>query len=150
MRNAKLSDMKNKFRKVYYGRAMDGMKEKEMASEYNMIDMRLKENAMELVNPFTRQHKSYIQDKHNGKLVAQDNWKKMNEADCVIINLSIRVHLYIGCIDEMVNANQKGCFVIVIVGEAGADKHYYTHMRADLIVKTIDEAFAFFSSRFVS
>lgn len=140
---ANLSNKRTLLKSIYYGRAMDGLSEEDIIAEYAMISKRLNENGMNLVNPFTGKHLSYAIDKSSGRIVARDNWSDMDKSDCVVINLSIKGHLYIGCIDEIVVASQKGRFVIVITGDAGADKHYYLHFRADKIVKTIDDALEF-------
>ena len=145
--NINLSDVNSKLHKIYYARAMDCLNDEEIILEYDIVGKRLKENGMLLVNPFFARNASLALNKNSGKLIAQDNWRSMDEADCVVINLSKKGHMYIGCIDEMVNADMRGHFVIVIVGEAGADKHYYTHMRSDLIVKTLEDALSFLVQR---
>jgi diadenosine tetraphosphate (Ap4A) HIT family hydrolase len=138
-----LSDANVLLKNIYYGRAMDERDEDEIFSEYDVVSKRLKENGMILVNPFNGKPNTYVIDKESGQKVAKENWENMEDADCVIINLSIRGHFYFGCMDEIITAKQKGRFVILIVGDAGADKHHYAHFRSDLIVKTIDEALKF-------
>jgi diadenosine tetraphosphate (Ap4A) HIT family hydrolase len=125
---------------VYYCRAMDGLEKNEIINEYHMIKKRLKEKNIRLVNMYVDNHYSLDKNKENAMFILHENSKGIDAADCVIVNLSIKNHLYIGCIDEMIAANEKGRFVIVVAGDAGADNHFYTHLRSDLIVNTIDEA----------
>jgi anaerobic glycerol-3-phosphate dehydrogenase len=81
-----------------------------------------------------------VVNKKNISEIVRENMNLLENSDCVIVDLSIKNHLYIGCIDEMVCANHKKIFVIVICGDSGAEKHLYTNYRANKIVKNLDEA----------
>lgn len=127
---------------VYYCRAMDGLDVNEIENEYDYIQKKLSENGRILVNPFSKtEHKSLKLNKTNSAIVVAENINGISKSDCVIVNLSIKNHLYVGCIAEMVHAKEKGCYVIVIVGESGAEKHFHTMHYADKICKTLEELF---------
>lgn len=55
--------------------------------------------------------------------------------------MSIKNHLYVGCIAEMIYAKEKGCYVIVITGDTGVEKHFHTLYHADKIYHDMDELF---------
>ena len=139
-KSLKSTDYRLKY--VYYCRAMDGLDADEIEKEYDFVEKRLSENGRILVNPYSKTDHKYLKlNKTNSSLVVEDNLDGISKSDCVIVNLSIKNHLYIGCIAEMVYAREKGCYVIVITGDSGAEKHFHTIYHADKIYKTLDELF---------
>lgn len=127
---------------IYYCRAMDGLNDDEIEAEYNYVQKRLAEVGRVLINPFSKdEHRSLKLNKINSELIVKENIKGISKADCVIVNLSIKNHLYVGCIAEMVYAKEKGCYVIVITGNTGVENHFYTIYHADKIYHDIDELF---------
>jgi diadenosine tetraphosphate (Ap4A) HIT family hydrolase/nucleoside 2-deoxyribosyltransferase len=146
LKGTELSKNSPVIKKVYYCRAMDGLEKDEIINEFHIIEERLKEKNIRLINIYEDNHNSLNKNKENAMLIMHENSKGIDAADCVIVNLSIKNHLYIGCIDEMIVAKERGRFVIVIAGDAGADNHFYTYLRSDLIVKTIDEAIDYLAS----
>ena len=143
LRSFRYTDNYLSFNSVYYCRAMDGLNDVEIKSEYDTVGKLLAENGLTLVNPYNHHPESNLSEKEIGALLASENSEGINKSDCVIVNLSIKGHPYMGCIDEMINANMKGKYVITIVGDSGYEKKRYTHFRSDKIVKTVDEAFDF-------
>lgn len=143
LRNANLSNLEHDIKNVYYCSAMDGLSLGEISTKYHSMKQRLEENNMTLINSYEKQATSQIINKESGSSIVSENLKFLNKADYVIVDLSIPNRLYIGCIDEMITAHQKGIFVIVVKGYSVADKHFYTHFRSDKIVKTLDEAIHF-------
>ena len=130
-----------KFKYVYYCRAMDGLPTEEILKEYRSVEEALRKNGRVLVNPFEKDSHSLEMNKDNANMIIHENMKNISRSDCVIVNLSIPNHFYVGCIGEMTHAKMKGCFVITVVGDSGADKHFYTLHCSDVVVKTLDEAF---------
>ncbi|MBQ3418184.1 MAG: nucleoside 2-deoxyribosyltransferase [Ruminococcus sp.] len=126
---------------VYYCRAMDGFNPDEIDNEYKYIEEKLKEQGRVLVNPSTKTEHNLKMNKTNSKLVVEENLNGISKADCVIVNLSRKNHLYVGCIAEMVYAKERGCYIIVVVGDSGADNHFYTIYHADKIYKKLDDVF---------
>ncbi len=139
-KSIKSTDYRLKY--VYYCRAMDGLDTDEIEKEYNYVQEKLSDKGRILVNPFSKtEHRNLKLNKTNSELVVADNLDGISKSDCVIVNLSIKDHLYIGCIAEMVYAKEKGCYVIVISGDSGADKHFHTIYHADKIYNSLDELF---------
>lgn len=127
---------------VYYCRAMDGLDTVAIEKEYNYVQQRLLEQGRVLVNPYVKsEHRRLKFNKINSELIVTENLRGMSKADCVIVNLSMKGHTYVGCIAEMVYAKEKGCYVIVISGDTGVEKHFYTIYHADKIVRNLDELF---------
>lgn len=137
-RTIKTGDYRLKY--IYYCRAMDGLDVDEIEKEYNYVQSKLALQGRILVNPFAKaEHKTLSLNKVNSELVVSENLKGISKADCVIVNLSIKNHLYVGCIAEMIYAKEKGCYVIVITGDTGVEKHFYTIYHADKICHNLDE-----------
>lgn len=135
-----------KITKVYYCRAVDGFPYEYIRKKYNEIDAICKSNNLLLLNNDKAFLPYSIIDKQTSLSIVENNMKLLEEADCVIVDLSFKNHLYVGCIDEMVCANQKGIFVIVICGDSGVEKHFYTNYRADKIVKSFDDAISYINT----
>ena len=125
---------------VYYSRAMDGFHYEKIQQIYKNINNVLKENNLILLNDNQEFLPHSIIDEKSSSEIVENNMKLLEKADCVIVDLSIKNHSYIGCIDEMVCANLRNIFVIVICGESGVEKRPYTNYRANKIVKDFDEA----------
>jgi hypothetical protein len=117
---------------IYYSRAMDGFKFEEIKEIYKRTDKLLKENGLVLLN----NNQELLKD--SAEIIC-NNMRLLEQADCAIIDLSIKNHLYVGCIDEMVCANLKNIFVIVISGNSGVEKHLYANYRANKIVRNFED-----------
>jgi nucleoside 2-deoxyribosyltransferase len=120
---------------------MDGLSKNDIKEEYDYVEKTLKKLGIALTNPFSNE--TYDLDgfnKKNAKIIVEKNLSELFESDCVIINLTLPNHFYVGCIGEMIYAHINKKFVIAICGESGADKHYYTVHHCDLIVKDLKDA----------
>lgn len=139
--NFKVRDRRLKY--IYYCRAMDGLNPDDIEAEYKYIKNRLAENGRVLVNPYTSDNHYLLEiNEHNADIIVSGNLHDILRSDCVIVNLSIKNHTYVGCIAEMVYAKLKGCFVIVICGDSGVENHFHTLFHADKIYRSIDELFS--------
>ncbi len=132
---------------VYYCRAIDGMTQEEVRDEYLNMEYCLNNTDLILVNSVSKDtHTLYdATDKntfneYTADMIVTENLNNITKADCVLVNLTIKNHLYVGCIAEMVYAKLKGCFIIVVAGDSGADKYFYTLYHADVIVYSLEEA----------
>ena len=127
--------------KVYYCRAMDGLSSKEIRAEYEQVNILLARRGFELINAHNKdQHEVLPLNDENAIKVVEENLRELCGADCIIINFTIPKHLYVGCIGEMIYAKINRVKVIVIAGDSGVDKHFWTVYHADAIVKTLNEA----------
>ena len=126
---------------IYYCRAMDGFDQDEIDKEYKYVQEKLIEQGRVLVNPSSKTEHNLKINKTNSKLVVDENLNGISKSDCVIVNLSKKNHLYVGCIAEMVYAKERGCYIIVITGDSGADNHFYTIYHADKIYKKLEDVF---------
>ncbi|MCL2065536.1 MAG: nucleoside 2-deoxyribosyltransferase [Candidatus Cloacimonetes bacterium] len=125
---------------IYYSRAMDGLSGQEIEDEYRLVETKLAENGLILVNPFKQESSESLEvNKINSEIVIKENMINISQSDCVVVNLTKSNHLYVGCIAEMVYAKIKGCYVITVVGDAGAERHFYTHYHSDMVVKSLEE-----------
>jgi len=139
-RHFSIKDSRLKY--VYYCRAIDGLDHENIRQEYDYIQNKLAEQGRVLVNPYgDDEHNQLEINRHNSKLIVSENLVNMSKADCVIVNLSIKDHMYVGCIAEMVYAKLKGCYVIVIYGDSLVEKHFYTLYHSDKEYKTLEELF---------
>lgn len=137
-KSIKAGDYRLKY--IYYCRAMDGLDANDIEVEYDYVQKKLFEQGRVLVNPFGKiEHQSLKLNKINAELIVTENLKGISMADCVIVNLSKKNHLYVGCIAEMIYAKEKGCYVIVIAGDTGVENHFYTLFHADKIYYSLDE-----------
>lgn len=135
-----INNVDHRLKYVYYCRAMDGLDTVAIEEEYNYVQQRLSKQGRVLVNPYEKsEHKRLKLNKINSELIVAENLKGISIADCVIVNLSMKRHTYVGCIAEMVYAKEKGCYVIVIAGDTGVERHFYTIYHADKIVDNLDE-----------
>ncbi len=141
--------MENKLKYIYYCRAMDGMNHDEVRAEYMSIEQQLMENGLCLVNSISNDDHTLFDskckkmfNKENAQIIVSENLRNIAKADCVLVNLSMKNHLYVGCIAEMIYSKLKGCYTIVVAGDSGADKYYYTLHHADLIVNSVEDAIA--------
>ena len=129
-----------RIKNIFYCRAMDGFPYKEIKQIYNGINKRLKENDLILLNNKPLFLQQPVLDKGNSIEIVDSNEKLLENADCVIVDLSIKNHFYVGSIDEMVFAYNNNIFIIVISGDSGAEKRTYINRRANKIVNNFDEA----------
>jgi diadenosine tetraphosphate (Ap4A) HIT family hydrolase len=134
-----LRDTRMKY--VYYCCAMDGLETADIGDEYARIQNRLADQGRVLVNPFN-DHMTLELTENNADMIVKENLTNISKADCVVVNLSIKYHTYVGCIAEMVYAKLKGCYVIAVCGDSGVDKHFYTLHLADRICSSLDELFS--------
>ena len=127
--------------KVYYCRAMDGIKHSLISNEYTLACKLLNAKGHQLINDFSESsYERLPMTIENSKKVVDNNLTKLTESDIVIVNISIPNHSYIGCIGEMIYAKQMGLRVITIVGESGNDKHFWTLYHSDEIAYDLEEA----------
>lgn len=146
-KSIKVGDYRLKY--IYYCRAIDGLNINEVEAEYNYVQKKLAEQGRILVNPFSKvEHQLLKVNKVNSELIVTENIKGISKADCVIVNLSIKNHLYVGCIAEMIYAKERGCYVIVLTGDSGVENHFYTLYHADKICYDMDELFSLEDWRF--
>jgi nucleoside 2-deoxyribosyltransferase len=121
---------------------MDGLPPNEISKEFEEIQKRISSTGRILINPYeANDHRQLTLNKDNAYLIVEDNKRNISQSDCVIVNLSIENHQYVGCIGEMIYAKNKGCFVIAVVGMSSYGKHAYTLAHADIIVKDMNQAF---------
>ena len=126
---------------VYYCRAMDGLAEDAVRAEYGYLNALLTKRGFRLVNAHNHERYEMLPLNHNNAVkVVEENLDELKASDYVIINFSIPNHLYVGCIGEMIYAKISNKRVIVIAGDSGVDKHFWTLYHADALVKTLDEA----------
>jgi glycerol-3-phosphate dehydrogenase (NAD(P)+) len=130
---------------VFYCRAMDGFHYEEIKQIYNDLNKKLKENNLILLNSKPHFLQQSIVNKKNSVIIVDSNEEFLEKADCVIVDLSIKNHFYVGCIDEMVCAYKRNIFVIVISGDSGAEERFYINRRANKIVKNFDGAIEYIS-----
>lgn len=129
------SDYRLKY--VYYCRAMDGLNTEEIEYEYKKIQFELEKQGRILVNPFDKdEHNKLKLNKSNAEFIVTSNIEGIQKADCVIVDISLKNHLYVGCIGEMIFAKQNNKFVIIISGETGIENHFYSLYCADKIIKS--------------
>jgi len=144
--NANFSDSTPALKNIYYARGMDGLDKKEVEADYNFVDQKLRENGMFLVNHFSNKHHQHLEvNKVNAKIILQDNLHDINRADCLLVDLSIKNRMYVGCINEIHFADERGLYVILITGDNDVvEKSFsYNQMRVDKFVKNFEEALAF-------
>lgn len=135
-----------KIKNVYYSRAVDGFQHDIIKESYKNIGNILKNNNLVLLNNI---HAFFSNSQNQRKPlleIVHQNMQILEKADCAIIDLSIKDHLYIGCIDEMVCAHQSYIYVIVICGNSGAENRLYVKHRANKIVNDINEAIDFINT----
>lgn len=129
--------------KIYYCRAMDGIDNNIISQEYTYVRAQINAKGHCLINDFNVDSYEILAiTEENSKKVVHSNISDIAKSDIVIVNLSIRNHSYIGCVGEMIYAKQMGIRVIVIVGESGNDKHFWTLYHSDCITNSLDEAIA--------
>jgi len=131
---------------IFYCRAMDGFPYEEIKQTYNNINKRLKENNLVLLNNNPHFLQQSVVNKESSVEIVDSNEIFLEKADCVIVDLSIKNHFYVGCIDEMVCAYKRNIFVIVISGDSGAEERFYVNRRANKIVKHFDEAIEYINT----
>ena len=123
----------------------------EIQEEYRNVESILRNNGQALVNTYELEGHNLLEiNKENAEIVGYENLKNISQSDCVIVNLSIPNHLYVGCIGEMVCAKIKGCFVITVVGDSSASKRMWTLLNSDIVVKTLDEACDFIKGEIIN
>lgn len=129
--------------KIYYCRAMDGIDNNIISQEYTYVRAQINAKGHCLINDFNVDSYEILAiTEENSKKVVHSNISDIAKSDIVIVNLSIPNHSYIGCVGEMIYAKQMGIRVIVIVGESGNDKHFWTLYHSDCITNSLDEAIA--------
>lgn len=127
--------------RVYYCRAMDGVNNNIISKEYMLVKNLLYKKGHQLINDFNENNYERLPVTYeNAQKVVDDNLSKLSQSEVVIVNISIVNHSYIGCIGEMIYAKQKGLQVIVVVGDSGNEKHFWTLYHSDNIVKELEEA----------
>lgn len=129
--------------KIYYCRAMDGIDNNTISQEYTYVRVQINAKGHCLINDFNvDSYETLAITKEHSKKVVHGNISDIAKSDIVIVNLSMPNHSYIGCVGEMIYAKQMGIRVIVIVGESGNDKHFWTLYHSDCITYSLDEAIA--------
>jgi len=138
--NANLTVQKKSTNKIYYCSAMDGISIDEIAKEYAYIADVLTSYGMTLVNPFSMDCHTHERNKETAALILYENKNSIEKSDCVLVNFSRANHFYAGCHYEMYTAKRKGKYTIAIIGDSGAENHFYIHSQSDIIVKTFENA----------
>ncbi|MDR0919679.1 MAG: hypothetical protein LBM93_10640 [Oscillospiraceae bacterium] len=142
LKNKCLSKKHSNIQNIYYCRAMDGFDSQEIKQEYIEVKNEIEKNGMNLINMYKDNHNMSERNKTNSALIRSDNTSEIDKADCLIVNLSIKNHQYVGCLFEMMYAKEHGhCFIIIVTGDSNiAERWFYITNLFHKIVKTVSEA----------
>ncbi len=130
--------------RVYFARAMDELKEADILKLSKIVQHELSQYDLKMIDPYIESRAFLQQQKilldNQSKIIVDYDLGLLRKCDAVLMDLSIPLRSYIGCICELVYAFTWKIPVAVYVGQSGNDLRHWLRYHATIICHNRDDA----------
>lgn len=131
------------FPKIYFARAMDGIDETVILTMGRQVAQELEAHNLGIIDPFVetpRYKLAYDASDDDGRLLVEADLLLLRKSDGVLMDMSMPMRNYIGCVCELTYAFLWRIPTVVYVGRSNNGKRHWLRYHADGVCESRREA----------
>lgn len=135
---------------VFFATAMDGISRSRIEHLFRWVENELERIGLVLSNPLSEAPDFALQQRPQDaeeRRIVQHDLEKLKLSDLCLVDMSLRGHVYIGCICEIVYAYQWRKPIVVCIGDNDLETRMWLKYHTSYICRDFDAAFAFLRAR---